>query len=281
MHLNGAKSSLNWAERMDQRHPHTDALYRVVIRHDQTFGVEVKIPEMNPTIVTNFTTAADAEAWIAAHKQRVAGSASLSRARWSKKHYGRERLVANGPVLADTRTLHVVERLTRRRWAGAGAEQPQLSAALCRSKRQAAKPVCPELARFRPPGFRCLWNKAALVQKLTSIHHSWSESPLSAELRVVHLAKHRRCDLPGISSRTGRWNAPSPLRTSDFEEPDIWADASCVQLDDVLTIDNAVGVRITRAERTQIYLPFWAARCQKATFGAFEQQPNSATSASS
>jgi hypothetical protein len=74
---------------MEQRHPHTDALYRIVSQPDQTFGVEVKMPEMNPTIVTNFATAADAEVWIAAHKQRVAENASLSRARWSKKRYAK------------------------------------------------------------------------------------------------------------------------------------------------------------------------------------------------
>ena len=70
---------------MDQRHPHIDALYRIVIQPDQTFGVEVK----NPTIATHFATAADAEAWIAAHKERVTENASLSRARWSKKRYAK------------------------------------------------------------------------------------------------------------------------------------------------------------------------------------------------
>ena len=74
---------------MDQRHPHTDARYRIVIQPDQTFGVEVKIPEMNPTTVTTFGTAADAEAWIAAHRQRVAENASLGRARWSKKRHAK------------------------------------------------------------------------------------------------------------------------------------------------------------------------------------------------
>lgn len=69
---------------MDQRHPHIDALYRIVLQPDQTFGVEVNIPEMNPTMVTHFATAADAEAWIAAHKQRVSESASRSRPRWLK-----------------------------------------------------------------------------------------------------------------------------------------------------------------------------------------------------
>jgi hypothetical protein len=76
--------TMNPAERMEQRHPHSDATYRVVPRHDRTFGVEVTIPETHPTTVTSFATAADAEAWIAAHKQRVAESRS-HRARWLKK----------------------------------------------------------------------------------------------------------------------------------------------------------------------------------------------------
>jgi len=59
-------------------------MYRVVPEPNQTFGVEVTIPETHPTTVTSFATAADAEAWIAAHKQRVAESLS-GRARWLKK----------------------------------------------------------------------------------------------------------------------------------------------------------------------------------------------------
>jgi hypothetical protein len=76
--------TMNPAERMEKRHPHSDATYRVVPRHDRTFVVEVTIPEMNPTTVTSFSTTADAEAWIAIHKQRVAESL-VGRARWIKK----------------------------------------------------------------------------------------------------------------------------------------------------------------------------------------------------
>jgi hypothetical protein len=50
-----------------------------------TFGVEVTIPDSFPTTITSFATAADAEAWIAAHKRQVAGSVSLNRARWAEK----------------------------------------------------------------------------------------------------------------------------------------------------------------------------------------------------
>jgi hypothetical protein len=35
------------------------------------FGVEVKIPESQPTMVSSFETEALAEAWIARNKQRV------------------------------------------------------------------------------------------------------------------------------------------------------------------------------------------------------------------
>jgi hypothetical protein len=69
---------------MSQRHPHADARYRVVGCADRTFGVEVTIPDTHPTTVTSFTTEADAEAWIAAHKQRVAARADLG-VRWVKK----------------------------------------------------------------------------------------------------------------------------------------------------------------------------------------------------
>lgn len=51
--------------------PHADAAYRVIRRSDEAFGVEVTIPESYPT---TFASAADAEAWVAALKQRVAGT---------------------------------------------------------------------------------------------------------------------------------------------------------------------------------------------------------------
>jgi hypothetical protein len=70
---------------MEQRHPYADAAYRVVQQPDKTFGVEVTIPDAHPTTVTSFATTADAEAWIAAHKQQVAGSHSLNRSRWARK----------------------------------------------------------------------------------------------------------------------------------------------------------------------------------------------------
>jgi hypothetical protein len=56
---------------MPKVHPHADATYRVVARGDGTHGVEVSVPDAYPTIVSPFATAADAEAWIAKHKQEV------------------------------------------------------------------------------------------------------------------------------------------------------------------------------------------------------------------
>jgi hypothetical protein len=52
-------------------HPYAEAAYRVVELPGGAFGVEVKIPDSNPTTVSSFATEADAEAWIARNKQRV------------------------------------------------------------------------------------------------------------------------------------------------------------------------------------------------------------------
>ncbi|HEY1797354.1 MAG TPA: hypothetical protein VGG57_14680 [Stellaceae bacterium] len=52
-------------------HAYAEAVYRVVQLTDGGFGVEVKIPDSNPTTVSRFETEADAETWIARNKQRV------------------------------------------------------------------------------------------------------------------------------------------------------------------------------------------------------------------
>jgi hypothetical protein len=52
-------------------HPYAEAVYRVVELPGGGFGVEVKIPDSNPTTVSRFETEAVAEAWIARNKQRV------------------------------------------------------------------------------------------------------------------------------------------------------------------------------------------------------------------
>ena len=56
---------------MPKIHPHAEATYRVIPLEDGSFGVEVSIPESYPTTVSPFGTEADAEAWIAEHRQRV------------------------------------------------------------------------------------------------------------------------------------------------------------------------------------------------------------------
>jgi hypothetical protein len=56
---------------MAQLHPHADATYRVIRRPDMSFGAEVTIPGMNPTVITGFATEALAEAWIAKHKREI------------------------------------------------------------------------------------------------------------------------------------------------------------------------------------------------------------------
>jgi len=55
---------------MQQDHPHVGASYRIVPK-DDAFGVEVTIPGMASTTVTGFATMADAERWIAKHKESV------------------------------------------------------------------------------------------------------------------------------------------------------------------------------------------------------------------
>jgi hypothetical protein len=57
---------------MPQDHPHRGAAYRILPRQGEAFGVEVAIPDMAPTTVSGFPTLADAERWIARHKEIVA-----------------------------------------------------------------------------------------------------------------------------------------------------------------------------------------------------------------
>jgi hypothetical protein len=56
---------------MPKTHPHAEATYRVIPCDNGSFGVEVNIPDRNPTRVSTFKTEADAEAWIAEHRRRV------------------------------------------------------------------------------------------------------------------------------------------------------------------------------------------------------------------
>ena len=74
---------------MPKTHPHAEATYRVTPLDDGSFGVEVNIPGSHPTRVSMFKTEADAEAWIAEHRQRVQ-TENLS-GRWFTKSPGARR----------------------------------------------------------------------------------------------------------------------------------------------------------------------------------------------
>ena len=56
---------------MPKTHPHEEATYRVIPFDNGGFAVEVSIPDSHPTKVSPFATEADAEGWIAKHKDRV------------------------------------------------------------------------------------------------------------------------------------------------------------------------------------------------------------------
>jgi hypothetical protein len=71
--------------RMTKTHPHAEATYRVVAIDDGYFGVEVVIPETNPTMVSRFATEEEAEAWITRHKSRVQSEAGVQSQRWFRR----------------------------------------------------------------------------------------------------------------------------------------------------------------------------------------------------
>jgi hypothetical protein len=57
---------------MAQPHPHSGATYSIIARQDSAFEIEVSIPDAASTTITGFRTKADAERWIAKHKEHVA-----------------------------------------------------------------------------------------------------------------------------------------------------------------------------------------------------------------
>jgi len=63
----------------ERRHPHSGASYKILRQKDATFGVEVTIPDAYPTIVTSFADEAEAERWIAKHKEVIARDEPLRR----------------------------------------------------------------------------------------------------------------------------------------------------------------------------------------------------------
>ena len=64
---------------MPTSHPHAEATYRVLALDDGAFGVEVSIPDTNPTTVTRFASQEAALAWINAHRDRVQSQAQSYR----------------------------------------------------------------------------------------------------------------------------------------------------------------------------------------------------------
>jgi hypothetical protein len=68
---------------MAPKHPHADAVYRVVPQMDGAFGVEVAIADTSPTVVTSFATEEEAEAWIVEHRRQIE-SARLHPRRWMR-----------------------------------------------------------------------------------------------------------------------------------------------------------------------------------------------------
>jgi hypothetical protein len=75
-----SSGELGDAKRVENRHPHAEAIYRVIFpMSGDLFGVEVSIPESYPTMVTGLVSQQAAEAWIESHKARVAANSSLRR----------------------------------------------------------------------------------------------------------------------------------------------------------------------------------------------------------
>ena len=66
---------------MPRSHPHLGATYRVVRLADMTFGTEVRILGMCPTMIRGFATEAVAEAWIAKHEREISDYANAPRRR--------------------------------------------------------------------------------------------------------------------------------------------------------------------------------------------------------
>jgi hypothetical protein len=60
-------------------HPHGEANYRVLPLGDGSFGVEVSIPDSQPTTVTTFDSEDAAEAWITSHRERVISQSQIVR----------------------------------------------------------------------------------------------------------------------------------------------------------------------------------------------------------
>ena len=72
---------------MARTHPHAEASYKVIAFENGSYGVEVSIPDSNPTTVTTFASEQDAEEWIASHRRRVRSQAESGY--WLRAQRGR------------------------------------------------------------------------------------------------------------------------------------------------------------------------------------------------
>jgi len=72
---------------MARTHPHAEASYKVIAFEDGSFGVEVTIPDSQPTTVRSFASEQDAEAWIGSHRNRVRSQAESGY--WLRAQRGR------------------------------------------------------------------------------------------------------------------------------------------------------------------------------------------------
>ena len=52
----------DWTPLAQRRHPHADAVYRIIETPERAYGVEVAIPDSSPAFVTSFATEDAAEA---------------------------------------------------------------------------------------------------------------------------------------------------------------------------------------------------------------------------
>lgn len=75
------------ADRVDEPHAHTDAVYKVVSLRDGKFAVELLVAGSLPATITSFLTESDADRWIADHKAEVAKGVPKRRSYKQARHW--------------------------------------------------------------------------------------------------------------------------------------------------------------------------------------------------
>jgi hypothetical protein len=56
-----------------------EATFRILPQDDQTYAIEVSVPDSSPTLVRSFSSEQAAEAWVAGFKSRVESGVSYGR----------------------------------------------------------------------------------------------------------------------------------------------------------------------------------------------------------